>query len=68
MTNGLEKLNANTYRIAAATGHAIVRKNENGHWTAKAYSKGELHRDLGSFKTRREAGDTASYHLDFEIK
>jgi hypothetical protein len=62
------KLNATTYRIAAAAGHAIVRKDENGRWTAKAYAKGELHRDLGSFKTRREAGDTASYHLDFEVK
>ncbi len=64
----MNRLNANTYRLTTAVGYAIVRKNENGIWTAKVYSKGELHRDLGSFKTRREAGDTASYHLDFEIK
>jgi hypothetical protein len=57
-----------TLCLEGPTGHAIIRKNEDGKWTAKVFCRGELHTDLGVFKTRREATDTASYHLAYEVK
>lgn len=48
-----------------ATG--VVRKAD-GRWAAKVYYRGELYRDLGSFRTRREAVETAEYHIDYEVR
>ena len=67
-TAKIEKLNAATYRLVSATGHGIAHKGTDGRWTVKVYSRGQLHTDLGSFKTLREATDTADYHLEYEVK
>ena len=61
------KLTANTYKISAQNGSGIVHKSE-GRWNAKIYVRGELFRDLGSFKTRREAADTTEYTLAYEVR
>ncbi len=64
----MTKLSSTIYRIEAQNGSGIIHKADDGRWSAKVYSRGELHTDLGTFKTRREAADTASYHLDYEVR
>jgi hypothetical protein len=64
----IDKLNAKTCRLSSAVGHGIIHKDGDARWTAKVYCRGELHTDLGSFKTRRGAIEAADYHLAFEVK